>query len=307
MELLQLKYFIALAHNEHLTKTAREFVVTPSAISISLARLEEELGVKLFDRIGRNLHLNSFGQAYFAHVEKALGALRDGASELDEMKHSGRRDLTFGLVNPFLWQNPLQLFHTIHPEIHVRQIAFDTGTARPALPKEGVDFIVASPDSVYDPLWDYELLFNDRVLLAVPKDHPFASRKSIDLSEARDEWFINSLNNTSFRSFCDKLCEQAGFVPKSKIECDYLLRPKMLERENMVCLTTYHGKLSGIFDETTLIDISSPNNIRPQAIFWRKSQYQTQSMKTFRHFMVDYFKDYPHLGKHLPSAERDSH
>ena len=60
MDLLQLKYFSELAKRQHLNKTAQEMLVTPSAISSSLARLEKEMGVKLFDRVGRNIRLNIF-------------------------------------------------------------------------------------------------------------------------------------------------------------------------------------------------------------------------------------------------------
>ena len=50
MDLLQLKYFAALAKKQHINATAQEMMVTPSAVSSSLARLEKEMGLKLFDR-----------------------------------------------------------------------------------------------------------------------------------------------------------------------------------------------------------------------------------------------------------------
>ena len=106
--------------------------------------------------------------------------------------------------------------------------------------------------------------------------------------EARDEWFINSPHNTSFRIFCDNLCRQAGFIPKSRIECDYILRPKMLLNENMVCLVTSLGRHSGLFDGIVMIPIVSPYCIRPQAIYWRANTHLSKSAQVFRDFIVNY-------------------
>lgn len=71
MDLLQLKYFSELAKRQHLNKTAQEMLVTPSAISSSLARLEKEMGVKLFDRVGRNIRLNNYGKILQRYVDRS--------------------------------------------------------------------------------------------------------------------------------------------------------------------------------------------------------------------------------------------
>ena len=73
MEFLQLRYFVELAKREHLTQVAEAMYVSPSAISSSISRLEEELGVKLFDRVGRNIKLSPYGKEYFFYVVKKYG------------------------------------------------------------------------------------------------------------------------------------------------------------------------------------------------------------------------------------------
>jgi len=62
MKLLQLYYFRALAEKEHLYRTATELYISPSALSTTISRLEKELGVQLFDRVGRNIRLNDNGK-----------------------------------------------------------------------------------------------------------------------------------------------------------------------------------------------------------------------------------------------------
>ena len=62
MKLQQLHYFKALAEREHLFQTATELYISPPALSTAISRLEEELGVPLFDRVGRNIRLSENGK-----------------------------------------------------------------------------------------------------------------------------------------------------------------------------------------------------------------------------------------------------
>ena len=296
MDLLQLKYFAALAKKQHINATAQEMMVTPSAISSSLARLEKELGLKLFDRVGRNIRLNGYGKVFSKYVDQVFDALNNAEAELQEMKNVGGQTISVAITNPNLWNKPLREFYTMYPDIPVSLIAFDTGDSSDSPqsnPKlEKADFYIATTDTVIDERQEFEsqTLFQSEVLLAVSPGHRFANRTSIDLAEAKDEWFVNSPSGTSFRKFCDQLCREAGFTPKSRISCDYILRPKMLINENMVCIATSLGKKSGFYDDVVMIPITNPVRTRPQAIYWRKKCYQSENACVFKDFLVEYFR-----------------
>ena len=179
--------------------------------------------------------------------------------------------------------------------IAVSLIAFDTGVntdfaggSNPSA--ENANFYIATTGEPINDTYKFEcqLLLNAKIYLAVPASHRFAKRVGLDLAEAKDEWFVNSPINTSFRAFCDNLCREAGFVPKSRIECDYILRPRMLLNENMVCLATSIGQYSGLYDGIVMIPIVNPVRTRPQAIYWRSGAYLFKSALIFRDFMIDY-------------------
>ncbi len=82
MELLQLRYFQALAKNQQLTKTATELMVSPPALSATISRLEKELGVSLFDRIGRSITLNENGKLFLNYIDHALTDIDNAISAL---------------------------------------------------------------------------------------------------------------------------------------------------------------------------------------------------------------------------------
>ena len=72
MEIYPLLYFHTIADTGNLTRAAEQLHVSPPALSNSLKRLERDLGVELFDRVGRNLVLNRYGEAYLPYVRAIL-------------------------------------------------------------------------------------------------------------------------------------------------------------------------------------------------------------------------------------------
>ena len=61
MDLLQMQYFLKIAETGNMTRAAEELYISQSSLSRTIARLEKDLGVKLFDRVGRQIQLNEFG------------------------------------------------------------------------------------------------------------------------------------------------------------------------------------------------------------------------------------------------------
>ena len=81
MDLLQLKYFCAIVEEGHMTRAAARLSIAQPALSASLGRLEKELGVSLFDRVGRNICLNECGQSLCSRrVQQSIESFRTGRS-----------------------------------------------------------------------------------------------------------------------------------------------------------------------------------------------------------------------------------
>ena len=82
MEIRQLRYFLDIAQTEHLTDSARNLFVTQSTLSHGLRQLEDELGMQLFERVGRGLRLSQAGQVFRQYAERALREVEAGRSML---------------------------------------------------------------------------------------------------------------------------------------------------------------------------------------------------------------------------------
>ena len=107
MKLLQLYYFKALAEREHLTATAAELYISPPSLSAAISRLETDLGVPLFDRVGRNIRLNDKGRQFYDHVKLALDELDKGFDELQSTAAWNRNlSLRVATSTHIIWEKP---------------------------------------------------------------------------------------------------------------------------------------------------------------------------------------------------------
>lgn len=86
MELLQLRYFLMVAKTGHMTSAAQKLNITQPVLSKSIRHLEDELGVPLFDRVGRRIQLNDYGKAFQKNISKVLKLLDYSVQELQDLE-----------------------------------------------------------------------------------------------------------------------------------------------------------------------------------------------------------------------------
>jgi DNA-binding transcriptional LysR family regulator len=99
LEFLQLKYFQEVAKYEHFTRASENLHIAQSTLSISISRLEEELGVQLFDRIGKHIKLNRYGKVFLDRVDKVFLQLEVGKKELQDMAENKDQVFSGGVQN----------------------------------------------------------------------------------------------------------------------------------------------------------------------------------------------------------------
>jgi DNA-binding transcriptional LysR family regulator len=115
MDLLQLHYFQTVARLEHVTRAAEERRVAQPALSKTIARLEAELGVPLFDRRGRRVALNAGGRAFLRHVHRVFREVEDGRQELADLAGLARGTVTVAATTLRLLPDLLGAFLERHP------------------------------------------------------------------------------------------------------------------------------------------------------------------------------------------------
>lgn len=232
MDLLQLKYFQTVARHEHMTRAANELHIAQPSLSKVITRLENDLGVPLFDRTGRQIRLNQFGKVYLNRVERIFLELENGRRELSNMLGNENTKISLAMNNLFSLSKILEGFLKLHPNTSFCQTIGSTNKMQQQLLDGYVDICISSPPIEGDGIECIPLV-TEEIFLIVPHGHKFANRNEINLIEAANEQFINFKEGFGIRDLTDKLCRQAGFTPNIVFESDIALNLLDLVNNNL--------------------------------------------------------------------------
>ncbi|MGX4585903.1 LysR family transcriptional regulator [Paenibacillus chitinolyticus] len=287
MELLQLQYFLAVARLEHMTEAARSLHVTQSSLSKTIQRLEEDLGVPLFDRTGRRLRLNEFGSRFLRRAERALFELKQGKQEMRDLSGLEHSTLELAVTTASTLPNILRAFRKKMPDIqfHVQMLA--TQEMVTLLHRGEVDFCLSSPPIEGEDI-ECQIVCIDPILVAVPKGHRLAERTSVSLTELRDEWFVGVKRGYGTRDLVDSVCNSVGFAPKYVYEGDEPARLSALV-EAEIGLAFIPGTARNSRENIRYLQVEDHELVREIALIWHRSRYISRAASEFRKVVVDYF------------------
>jgi LysR family transcriptional activator of glutamate synthase operon len=287
LELLQLQYFLAVARLEHVTEAARSLHVTQSSLSKTIQRLEEDLGVPLFDRTGRKLRLNEFGSKFLHRAERALFELEQGKQELSDLSNPELGTLELAVTTASTLPNILREFRRKRPYIQFHVQMLTTQEMVTLLHRGEVDFCLSSPPVEGNDI-ECKIVCIDPILVAVPKGHRLADRNSVSLTELREEWFVGVKRGYGTRDLVDSVCMSEGFVPKYVYEGDEPARlSTLVEAEIGIAFIPSTARNSQ--EHLKYLQVENHELIREIALLWNRNRYISQAAQEFREIVVKYF------------------
>ncbi len=237
MEFHQLRYFVAAAEELSISKAAERVHVSQPALSRQIKLLEDEIGVKLFDRIKQRIHLTEAGKFFLINARQLLCDSESVIQRTQENFGGMRRTLRLGFLSPFLDDlvaPVIREFQQRHARSKVSLFDLSPRAQLDRLKLRELDIgILANIEDDEKKLLDVRTLSRHCFIAVIPEDHRLAKRKSIKLAELRSESWV-SLENSFFpkrREFLIEACGKAGFIPKITAEMDSL--PMMLAEIGM--------------------------------------------------------------------------
>ncbi|MEV0275169.1 LysR substrate-binding domain-containing protein [Streptomyces sp. NPDC050610] len=287
MDLLSLRCFQAVARHEHISRAAAELRVAQPSVSRTIARLEAELGVRLFDRHGRQVRLNRYGAAFLHRVDRALGELDDGRRELADA--AGLDHGTIALASETLLSltGLLAEYRSRHPGIRVRLFQSTAEAMGRQLRAREVDFCLASQTLTGPSLGSVELL-REEVLLAVPLGHPLAGRESVGVRALADEPFIATRPGHWQRTLLDRLFAAEGLVPTIGCEGDEPGAAPMLISAGLgIGLLPAMSRGAISHSPVALLRLDAPHCDRTLSLVWRDDIYLSAAARKFRSLAVE--------------------
>src|SRR5271170_3866892 len=216
MELHQLRYFCAVAETGSFSRAAEQSHVSQPSLSQQIMKLEDELGARLFDRLGRSVRLTDLGKTFLPRARGVLRELEAAKGDVVEHKDSVGGSVTIGViptVAPYLLpaylttfskkfqQARLTVVEEITPVLLERLRAGTIDIAILALPIRGHEFEVAP-------------LLTEPLFAALPPKHKLAARRSVSLKDLRAEPFLLLRDGHCFRDTAVAACDRARLNPQ---------------------------------------------------------------------------------------------
>ncbi|HEX6467920.1 MAG TPA: LysR family transcriptional regulator [Streptosporangiaceae bacterium] len=291
MELLHLRYFQTVARREHISRAAEELRVAQPSLSRTISRLENELGVPLFDRNGRRIRLNRFGALFLARVDRVLGELDAARREVADAAGLEHGTVSIAAENLQALADLLAAFLGRHPGVNVRLSQSSAPVMLRRLAAGEVDVCVASQPLTGPHLRSVELLRED-VLLAVPSNHPLAGRSRVRVSELAGEPFVSTRSGYWQRDLLDRLFAGAGLEPAIACEGD---EPAAIR--GLVSAGLGVGLLPAVARRATSgppvawLEIDAPDCHRALRLVRRDDAYLSAAARRFYDLATEHFRD----------------
>jgi LysR family cyn operon transcriptional activator len=281
METRHLRYFLAVAATQHMTRAAEQLHVTQSTLSHQIRQLEELLGTVLFDRVGRGIQLTQAGEVFRSFAQRALKEIEDGAMALSELDQLVRGHLRIGVIHTFnstLIPPVMSEFVTTYPKVHVTVEELTALKIEQSIVDGDIDLGIAFAPCTYEEI-ESEALFDEELVLIAHKDAVTGGRKTMQSSGLAG--FKLGLLTTRFmtRRLIDEAFGQ------------YVGGNLILETNSIHALlnTVRTGALSTILSDRAIGNdrelvktrITKPTVVRTAALLWHKSRYRTAAAREF--------------------------
>ena len=252
MELRHLRYFRAVAEELHFGRAAERLHIAQPPLSQQIRQLERELGVALLVRTTRSVELTAAGVAYLSRAVRILDAVDDAGEQARRIAKGVEGQLAIGCVGSATYSLLPRLVRALGETLPGIEVSVRGEMLAPAqlaaLAAGEIDLALLRPPVPQTGLIT-ETVRRDRLLAALPADHPLAGRHDLLVRELHDEDFIAyaGQGRSVMHSVLTAVCADAGFVPR--------LRHEVMETSTLVTLVAAGLGVAIVPDPTSALDI----------------------------------------------------
>lgn len=283
MELYQLQYFVAIANNGSFTKAADTLYVTQPSLSAGIKKLEQELGVSLLERRWRGVRLTTAGTLF---LEKAQKIINEYQATIEALRNFQNRPvLRLGMlctIQVSMIAHIIQSFRELYPEVTIELHDTHLDQLSTWLAQGDVDLVITALEPTTDAATTH-LLFEQRLLLAVPNHHPFAKKTEIPLTDLEDQPYIERIKCEILAKQSPSIFETMGVHPRIIYRADH---------EEWVITLIQSGMGMSIMPEwepiqgITYVPIAAMEPMRRLGLQWKEDQ-NVELVDLFRSFITE--------------------
>ncbi|MBU8880572.1 LysR family transcriptional regulator [Bacillus sp. FJAT-29790] len=290
MEWHQLENFIAVAKHKHFTKAAQQQSISQPALSRSIMKLEQELGVQLFFREGRTVQLTKYGELFLKKAKQAQSAIQDGIAEIQEKTSADTGEITVAFLHtlgPNLIPHLIANYRKLYPNVTFQLYQGANDYVINQVEQGLADLCLSSP-LVRKGRLEWTTLKTESLYLVVPINHRLANLSTVSFQSLKDEEFICFKKGYGLRYIFDEMCFQLNVKPKITFEGEETTTVAGFVDKGLGIAVL--PKISEIkHDSLRFLEISDYPCKRTMALSTLSDEFLSPIAKRFKAFVIEYF------------------
>lgn len=291
VEIRHLHYFMAVCEELHFTKAAEKLGISQPTLSQQIRVLEDELGMPLFDRIGKKIVVTEAGSLLFSYATEMFTTLQNVKDAINDLQELQSGQISVGIMPSDLDYRITQLvidFHQKFPKVKLKILA-SIDIMRQVLENE-VDIGIGTNVEPDDRLVIIPLR-REEYVLTVSQEHPLANQTAITIAELKGLPMVMYPEGFFGREIVEEAVKKHGFQLHSILETSSVTSIMNLVRANIGATVQPYHLIQQINDPTLCsIRISDGAPSRSLSIIYRVDRYVSQATTAFIKQIKEYFK-----------------
>lgn len=285
MEIRQVQSFVHVARLGSFSRAAETMGYSQSAITVQIRLLEEELGTKLFDRMGKKVSLTPQGKRFLEHANRILYEMNRTIMAMNEDREL-ENPLHIGTIESLCtakFPRILSQFHTLYPKVNI-QITLDSPEKLIRMMEHNeLDLIYILDTPRWNKEWIKVMEAAGPIVFVASVNSEFALRKEMVLQDILGESFFLTEKNANYRQALDQhlALENRTLDPVLEIsDTEFII--KMVERNDGLSFLPYFAVEKYIRSgRIAMLDVTDIDISMYRQIFYHKNKYKTREMSEF--------------------------
>lgn len=297
MTLQQLYYFQMIARLQHYNKAAEKLHVTQPSLSKAMANLEEELGVVLFEKQGRNVVLSKYGSMFLAHVDRILEEKELAERELKQLVDETTGHIDIAYITPIARDYIPKMVRQFLKEERNRHVTFTftqsyTDRMIQGLKSNEFDVVFGSMAEGEENL-EFIPIIKEELVVIVPAAHPLAEKEKIELCEIDGYEHITYDRHSAMGKYTRQVFKKEHIHLNSVCEAsDEAAITALVAEDFGISYIALTGEVKELLRKGKIkkLKVEGQEKYRRIYMIYEKDKYQIPAVKNFIQYVKDRMK-----------------
>ena len=286
MEFREISTFLQVAQYQSFSKAAKQLGYSQAAVTIQIKQLEQELGVHLFDRIGKQISLTHQGQVFYQYAVSIRNDLEQAKNAVsDPSTLSGKLCLgTIESICASIFPDLLAEYHRLHPEVTISIVTDSPGVLLDRMNENTIDIVYLLDRRIYNNRWCKTLEEPEENIFVASPDHELAlAKRELELDEVLRFPFFLTEKDASYRHMLEQYLASINRSVKPFLEIgstEFIIH-MLLKNTGISFLPKFTVQRELQQKQLTALNVRGFQMQTWRQIFYHKDKWVTREMQEF--------------------------